>query len=304
MPKAKVKMLGQIGEFGLIAHIARKIRTDKSVICGVGDDAAVISYTQDKYLLFTTDMLVEGVHFTRREASFYQIGRKSLAVNISDIAAMGGVPKYAQVAVGFPRQLSLRAVDELMRGINNLAKEYGVNIVGGDTNRANRIVLSVSLLGEVKKTNLTLRSGAKVGNLIFVTGNLGGSRRLKQFNFIPRVKEAQEIIKKFKPTAMIDLSDGLVSDLQRIAEQSRVGAVVFEQLIPVCRGASLNSALYEGEDFELLFTVSLDAARQFYRQDKFPVTCIGKIVPKKNGLGMINKKAKLSSLKQKGFGHF
>jgi thiamine-monophosphate kinase len=299
-----MKTLKQIGEFGLIEHIAAKIKTDKSVICGIGDDAAVLSYTRDKYLLLTTDMLIEGVHFRKREASFSQIGRKALAVNISDIAAMGGVARYAVVSAGFPKQLSLRAVDDIMRGINMLAQEFDINIVGGDTVRSDRIVLSISLVGEVEKRNLTLRSGAKVGDLIFVTGTLGGSKRLRQFNFIPRVKEAQGIIKRFKPTAMIDLSDGLAADLQRIAEQSRVGAVIFAQSIPVSRGASLKGALYEGEDFELLFTMSLDSARKFYKQDKFPITCIGKIVRKNRGLSVIDKKTKMYPLKRKGFRHF
>ncbi len=299
-----MKTLSQIGEFGLIERIAKKIRADKSVVCGIGDDTAVISYTRDKYLLFTTDMLIEGVHFSRKEATFAQIGRKALAVNISDIAAMGGVPKYAVISAGIPKALCLRAIDDIMYGINTLAREYKINIVGGDTVRSNKIVLCVSLVGEVKKRNLVRRSGAKVGDLIFVSGALGNSRRLKQFNFIPRVKEAQAIIKKFKPRAMIDLSDGLVSDLQRIAKQSRVGAAIFKELIPLSRGASLQSALYEGEDFELLFTMSLKSARKFYKKGKFPITCIGKIVDKKEGLAIINKKARPRPLKQKGFRHF
>jgi len=296
--------LDKIGEFGLIERMRKKIKTDSSVICGIGDDAAVISYTKDKYMLFTTDMLIEGVHFTRREATFSQIGRKSLAVNISDIAAMGGIPKHAVVSAGIPKGLCLRTVDDIMRGINTLAREYGINIVGGDTVCSGKIALCVSLTGEVKKSDLTLRSGAKVGDLIFVTGTLGGSRRLRQFNFIPRVKEAHQIIKKFRPTAMIDLSDGLASDLHRIASSSKVGAVLFEKLIPLSRGATAQSALYEGEDFELLFTVSLDSARKFYKKDKFPITCIGKVMEKKKGLTIINRKAKVSSLRQKGFKHF
>ena len=299
-----MKTLQDIGEFGMIERIAKKIKCDKSVICGVGDDAAVLSYTRDKYLLFTTDMLIEGVHFRRKDASFAQIGRKALAVNISDIAAMGGIPKYAVVSAGFPKKISLRAVNEIMRGVHTLAEEFGINIVGGDTVRAKSIVLCISLMGEVKKRNLTLRSGAKAGDLIFVSGNLGGSRRLKQFNFIPRLKEAQKIVERFRPTALIDISDGLASDLQRITEQSKVGAVIFEELIPVSRGASLRQALYEGEDFELLFTMSLDSARKFYKKDKFPITCIGKIVERKGGLTLIDKKAKVRYLEQKGFRHF
>jgi thiamine-monophosphate kinase len=299
-----MKALQRIGEFGLIKRLTKRIINDKSVIRGVGDDAAVISYRRGKYLLFATDMLVEGVHFRQKEASFLQIGRKALAVNISDIAAMGGIPKYAVVSLGFPKSLCVRALDDMMRGITTLAKEYGINVVGGDTVRSGKIVLNVSLIGEVKKRNLVLRSGAKVGDLIFVTGSLGGSGKLKQFNFIPRVKEAQELIKIFNPTAMIDISDGLASDLRRIAEQSEVGAVIFKQLIPVAPRASLQSALYTGEDFELLFTVSLDSARRFQEKGKVPVTCIGKIVEKKRGLTIIASRAKVTTLKEEGFRHF
>lgn len=288
----------------MIERISKKIKPGKTVIRGIGDDAAVLAYTKDKYLLFTTDMLVEGVHFRRKHATGAQVGRKALAVNISDIAAMGGVPKYALVSAGFPKKLPVRLADEMMRGIKTLAKEYGIHIVGGDTVRSGKIVISVALLGEVKKRDLTLRSGAKPGDLIFVSGTLGGSRRLKQFNFIPRLKEAHRIIKKFKPTAMIDLSDGLASDLGRIAEQSSVGAVIFEQLIPISPGASIKDALYEGEDFELLFTLSLRAARRFHKEKAFPITCIGKVVEKKRGLIFIDKKARLSSLKNKAFKHF
>lgn len=305
LSKKAMKTLQQFGEFGLIERIAKNIVTDKSVICGIGDDAAVISFTKDKYLLFTTDMLVEGVHFTQHQATFAQIGRKALAVNISDIAAMGGIPKYAVISVGLPKKTHIRAVDEMICGINTLAEDFGINIVGGDTVRANKIVLSVSLVGEVNVPDLTLRSGANVGDLIFVTGTLGGSRRLKQFNFIPRVKEAQKIIKEFRPTAMIDISDGLASDLQRIAEQSKVGVVIFEQLIPVTRGSTLKGALYEGEDFELLFTMSLASARKFYKKkSKLSIACIGKIVEKKRALALINRKAQLRPLKVRTFEHF
>jgi len=299
-----MKTLKQIGEFGLIEKFAKKVKVDKSVFCGIGDDTAVISFSKDKYLLLTTDMLTEGTHFRIGHAAYYQIGRKALAVNISDIAAMGGVPNYALVSIGIPEKLNSRAVDSIMRGINDLACEYKINIVGGDTIRCAKLTLSISLTGTVKKHSVVLRSGARPDDLIFVTGSLGNSRILKQFNFIPRVNEAQDIIKKYKPTAMIDISDGLASDLKRITEASCVGAVIFSKLIPRSHGASIRSALYEGEDFELLFTVPLKFARKFYRQDKFPITCIGKIVNKKEGLSVIDRNAKLKKLKNKGFKHF
>ncbi|MBN3039354.1 MAG: thiamine-monophosphate kinase [Candidatus Omnitrophica bacterium] len=298
------KKLYQIGEFDLIERIARKFNISKSVVKGIGDDTAVISYKKDRYLLLTTDMLVEGVHFSRRGANFFQIGRKSLAVNISDIAAMGGIPRYAVISAAFPRATPLSIIDNIMRGIGSIAEEFKVDIVGGDTVRSQSIILNISLLGEVKKGFLILRSGAKAGDLIFVTGNLGNTRRLKQFNFIPRVKEAQDIIKRFRPSSMIDISDGLVSDLHRIARESSVGAVIFEQMIPLAPQASLNQALYDGEDFELLFTMPLESARKFYKEQISPLSCIGKIVEKKKGLTLIDKKAGVSTLKEKGFKHF
>ncbi|MFC1631727.1 thiamine-phosphate kinase [Candidatus Omnitrophota bacterium] len=298
-------MLKQIGEFGLIARLNKSVATDKSVIRGIGDDCAVIAHTPDKYLLFTTDMLVEGVHFSQRAATFTQIGRKALAVNISDIAAMGGIPKYAVISLALPKRISVRRAENIFRGINTLADQFGINIVGGDTVRSNKIVISIAMIGEVKKRDLTLRSGAQIGDLIFVTGHLGGSRRLRQFNFIPRIEEAQKLVKGFKPRAMIDLSDGLAADLKRIAKASQVGALIFAELIPLSRGCSLNSALFDGEDFELLFTLSLDAARKFYRKKiKFPVSCIGKIVQRKRGLAIIDKKSKLRPLPDKSFKHF
>ncbi|MFH1045864.1 MAG: thiamine-phosphate kinase [Candidatus Omnitrophota bacterium] len=297
-----MKTLKQIGEFGLIERIAKQLTTDKTVIRGIGDDAAVISDSGDSYLLFTTDMLVEGVHFTRREASFYQIGRKSLAVNISDIAAMGGIPTYAVVSCGLPAALPLSAADEMIRGISTLAKEFGVNIVGGDTVRSPVIVINIALLGKVKKNELVLRSGAKVNDLIFVSGTLGNTRRLKQYNFIPRLKEARYLVKQYKPSSMIDLSDGLASDLRRISEQSRVGAVLFEELLPLAPGATARGALYDGEDFELLFTLPLERVRALYAKRALPdfCTCVGKIVTRKEGLTLIDKKARQITLTLKG----
>lgn len=311
----KERTIAQLGEFGFIERVAQKIRVDKSVVHGIGDDAAVLAWTKDKYLLFTTDMLVENVHFRREEASFLQIGRKALGVNISDIAAMGGIPTYAQVAVGMPPNLLLSAADELMRGISALAKEFDINVTGGDTVRSEFIVLCISLLGEVRRRDLTLRSGAKEGDLIFVTGRLGGSRKLKQFNFIPRIKEAQEIIKQFRPTAMLDVSDGLASDLCRLCESSQAGAVIFEQMIPLSPGAFVQNALYDGEDFELLFTMSLENARKFYQESLMlpgkgvpaiscAISCIGRIVQKKEGLTIIDQQARVLPLEQKGFKHF
>jgi thiamine-monophosphate kinase len=303
-----MKTLHNIGEFGLIERIAKSVRTDASVIKGIGDDCAVLKYTKDKYLLFTTDMLIEDVHFTRKEATFFQIGYKAMAVNLSDIAAMGGIPKSAVVSGGLPCNLKLNQADEIQQGINFAAKKFGVNIVGGDTNRSDKIILSVALLGEIEKKNLVLRSTARSGDLIFVTGSLGGSRKKKQFSFIPRIKEARLLVKECKPSAMIDLSDGLASDLERICQASKVGALIYPDLIPLSVDAKgISSALYDGEDFELLFTLPISKAKtinHLFARANFPISCIGQIKPRGSEIKIVNKKGQVRKLEKKHFRHF
>ena len=182
-------------------------------------------------------------------------------------------------------------------------------MVGGDTVRSKTIVVDVSLIGEVEKGRLALRSGAKCGDAIFVTGVLGGSIKGKHLNFTPRVNEAREILKKFKINSMIDISDGLALDLKRILEASGVGSCVYESAIPLSRDAvSINNALYDGEDYELLFTMSVKEARRFIRTTlnkmKTPVTLIGEIVSKKNGCKIIRVNGKEEDMKIKGYLHF
>ncbi len=252
-----MKKLKDIGEFGLINRIAEKEKVlDKEVILGIGDDAAVIKYKKGRYLLLTTDMLIEGVHFNKKATPF-QIGWKALATNISDIAAMGGIPKYALVSLGLKKEISVKFVDEIYRGIRTLAKKFKVTILGGDTVSSPKIVVNIVLSGEVEKNYLTLRKGAQIGDKIYITGALGGSILGKHLSFIPRVKEARYLVKNLHPTSMIDISDGLLSDLKRICEASEVGAKIYQKKIPLSKEAvSLENALTAGEDFELLFTVS------------------------------------------------
>jgi len=223
--------LENIGEFGLIEKIAKGTKTNKSVIKGIGDDAAVLEWTKDRYLLATADMLIEDRHF-KRGASPQDIGWKALCCGISDIAAMGGEPRWALVSCGLPKGLAVRYADGIYSGLKKAAGRFGVNIVGGDTNASDKIILDVTVLGEVKKEDLVLRSGARVGDLIFVTGELGGSIRGKHLDFTPRIKESQILVKDFKINSMIDLSDGLSSDLNHILEQSAAGAIIYEYLIP------------------------------------------------------------------------
>jgi thiamine-monophosphate kinase len=252
----------QLGEFGLIDLISKQLHSDKRVIRGVGDDTAVLSSGKGRYLLFTTDMLAENVHFTRRQAA-RDVGHKALACNISDIAAMGGLPTFAVVSIGLPQDLPVKYVQELYQGMQKLAKLFKVSIVGGDTIKSDHIVINIALLGEVKKKDLVTRDGAKKGDWIFVTGALGGSlKSQKHLCFTPCVQQAQFLVKNFKPSAMMDISDGLAGDLNHILKASKVGAELWYQDIPLSKGCSLEKGLSDGEDFELLFTLSSVQAKK------------------------------------------
>ena len=252
----------QLGEFGLIDRIRKRLRIGSDVIRSIGDDTAVLPYTRGKYLLFTTDMLVQDVHFTRRMPT-QAIGHKALACNISDIAAMGGIPTYAVVSMGLPRNLSVRYMDELYQGIQKLAKQFGVSIVGGDTIKSDKITINVALLGQVEKEYLVTRDGATAGDWIFVTGPLGRSFQIgRHLTFTPRVAQARFLVRNFKPSAMIDISDGLAGDLNHILKASRVGARLWEGQIPKNPGCTLQQAFIDGEDFELLFTLATPKAKK------------------------------------------
>ena len=289
----------ELGEAGLVKRLAKRFRLDNTVIKGSGDDTAVLRWTKDKYLLFTCDMVVEGVHFDLKKAAPFQIGWKALARNISDIAAMGGVPRYALVSIGLLPSTSVKFLDELYRGIQKCAKAFNVNIVGGDTARSKKLVIDVSLIGEVEKENVVFRSGAETGDIIFVTGSLGGSIKGKHLNFMPRLKEARALVKNFKISSMIDISDGLALDLWRVLDASKVGARIYKDAVPISSEAdSFEKAISEGEDFELLFTMSPGEAKRFVKRARpkigAPVTMIGRIVDKRYGY----------NLKSKGYLHF
>lgn len=299
----------EIGEIGLIDRIAKRNRLDRSVIKGIGDDAAVIKWTRNKYLLLTCDMLIEDVHFRRGTATPFQIGWKALARNISDIAAMGGVPRYAVVSAGMNPSLPVAFFDGIYEGVRSVAKRFKVNLVGGDMARSDKLVLDVSLIGEVEKKNLILRSGANPGDVIMVTGSLGGSLEGKHLNFTPRLDEARELVRNFKISSMIDVSDGLVLDLWRMLEASSAGGRIYQSLIPVSRKAhSFDKAICDGEDFELLFTMRPQDARRLLRdchkKMKTAVTLIGEITDKIFGYRLITEDGKEKNLTAKGYLHF
>ncbi len=249
-------------------------------------------------------MMVEGVDFYKN-TPLELVGRKSLAVSISDIAACGGIPEHAVVSLGLPKRMQVKQVDRLAKGIFKLAKGFGINIVGGDISAADKLVIDVSMLGLVKKNNLCLRKGAKVGDLLMVTGELGGSIKGKHLNFTPRLKEAQFLVNNFKINAMIDISDGLAADLGHILKQSKVGAVLYESLIPLSKQArDTQDALCSGEEFELLFCAPREQASKIIKSTKYRFQLIGEIMPQSFGARLINYKNRYLRLLPKGYRHF
>ncbi len=302
----KVKTLGEIS---LIEKFKKRIKLDSSVRVGPGDDAASIRMKNKRLQLFTTDMLIEGTHFTKRTASPSQIGHKALAVNISDIAAMGGVPRHAVVSLGINKNSEYSFVNGVFEGIKSLADKFKINIVGGDVNSSKNFIVSIALLGEAKDKKLSLRSGAKEKDVIMVTGTLGGSLKGRHLKFMPRLKEAQALVENFRINSMVDISDGLSNDLYQICRASRKGAVVYESLIPVSPAAkSVKSALADGEDFELLFTLPArfvkKAVDAFKRKGLVGITPIGQIVSKEKGINIIDRFGRKKALVRSGFRHF
>jgi len=299
------KKLSEIGEFGLINQLAQIFKNDKAVIKGIGDDTAVVRLSKNEYSLLTTDMLMEGVHF-RRSMTARLIGRKALACSLSDIASMGGCPQYALVSLGISPKESLTFVKQLYEGMNRIAKKFKVQVIGGDTIKSQKLIINVSLIGKVNKSRLIMRTGAKAGDQIFVTGELGRSyQQQHHLKFVPRIKEAQYLALKFKPTSMIDISDGLAQDLDHIIKASHVGAKIYEDKIPLRKKANIKHALYDGEDFELLFTLPKRKAKLLTNLNKctFPFYSIGEIT-KSKGIQFVDRKANTSKLHQNGYTHF
>ncbi|MBU2540641.1 MAG: thiamine-phosphate kinase [Candidatus Omnitrophica bacterium] len=301
-----MKRLKDIGEFGLIERIRKRLRPCPGCIKGIGDDAAVLVSKREEFMLLTTDSLVEGVHFKKGDNP-KAIGRKAISVSISDIAAMGGEPQYCTTSIGAPGDMSLNKIDNIFSGILQRAKEFKVAIVGGDTVRSKNLIINTALIGKVERKSLVTRDGARVNDIIFLSGRVGGSSCLKRhLNFRPHLEESRFLVKNFRINSMIDLSDGLFSDLCKLCKESNVGAVIYEELIPFNKDVNLTSALYEGEDFKLLFTVAPDMAKKvsaIYDYRFFP---IGHIQDKRFGLKLVGKGPNREevSLADKSFKHF
>jgi thiamine-monophosphate kinase len=268
--------LASLGENGLLRLLtARWPKAGKGLEVGTGDDCAVLRIG-GRSVLFKTDCVVEGVHF-RSDAAPGQIGRKALARALSDVAAMGGTPLAAVITLGLPAAESPSRLARIYRGLEATARTYGTLLVGGETTRAAQLFLNVALLGECADGPPILRSGARAGDLLFVTGRLGATQARKHLVFEPRLPEGQWLAHHRVATAMMDLSDGLGADLPRLAEASRLAYDLDEAAIPRRPGATLKAALNDGEDYELLFTIAPARAAWLKKKWPFatPLHCIG-----------------------------
>lgn len=329
--------LRQIGEFGLIRRIQKQFHPPLfSVPLGIGDDAAAILPTPGKYLLLTTDSLLEQVHFDLSFTDFSELGRKALAVNLSDIAAMGGRPRFFLVSLGVSDRQTVQEIDRLYRGMRKASREAGTELIGGNTTYTRGpLFISITLLGEVSKKEMTTRAGAKRGDHLYVTGTLGdaaaGLALLKKGGetgrfaglvrryHLPeaRWREGALLAENAIPSAMIDLSDGLSSDLRHLSEQSRVGAELDLGSIPISpplkryarrTGADpLEYALNGGEDYELLFAVpdkKVKRLEALIGRGAIAARRIGKIVEAAKGLTARGLDGRLRPIEPKGYDHF
>jgi thiamine-monophosphate kinase len=319
--------ISSLGEIKLIDKIRSQVKLfSNDIIKGIGDDAAVLEYNSKYYMLLTTDTLVEDDHFSVRWFKPEQIGSKAIESNISDIAAMGGIPKYALVSITLTKNLEVDFFDKLYKGIAKKCEKYRISIIGGNLSSGKKISIIISLIGVVEKKNLCLRSDAKVNDLILVTGTLGNSRSglelLKHnkcgksidyyLNPTSKLKESRLLVKN-KINAMEDVSDGLASEVLNICNASKKGAVIYKDLIPLEKNTIIdakkvkkdpyNYALYGGEDYELVFTINkkeLDSLNKLKNKLKFSV--VGKILPKNKGVYLLDKDKKIKL--NYGYEHF
>ena len=334
--------LKDLGEFGLIDRITKKIKTyQKNTKLGPGDDAAVIS--SKKNILVSSDMLVEGIHFDMSFTPLKHLGYKSVIVNISDIYAMNAIPTQITVNLGISSKYTIEAIDELYNGILLACKKYKVDIIGGDiTSCISGLTISITAIGEGNENEIVRRSGAKENDLLVTTGDLGGAYmglnvlqrekevwknnpnmqpELDDFNYILerqlKPEARKDIIESFKevkikPTSMIDISDGLASEIFHICKSSNVGCRVYEDKIPIdsetyktSMDFNINptiSALNGGEDYELLFTINQKDYDKIKNDPK--ITVIGHITKKDQGINLVGNGNTLTPLKAQGWNHF
>lgn len=304
-------------ETDLLHSIKRWTRSPRTPY-GIGDDAALVRPSKGKTQVITTDFLAEGVDFKKGD-DLALVGRKVLAVNLSDLAAMGAKPRHALLYLAFPQRTPAHSIRQFFKGWNTLAKKYHIDLIGGDLSRGKEWMAGAVLIGERPVSSNFLRSGAKAGDSLWVTGALGGSILGKHFQFEPRVREALFLRENFPVSACIDLSDGLGQDLPRLLEASGKGAHIFLDSIPVSAAAKrlshrsrkrpIQHAFQDGEDFELLFTTGLKDDQRLLKTwgKKFraPLTKIG-VITQGRGIRcfVAEKEQKMSAGLWKGYDHF
>ena len=279
-----MQTLADIGEDALIRRLVAGLEFDASVIAGPGDDCAVVrAPARGEHLLLKTDTVVEGVHFTAQTPPRL-IGRKAMARVVSDFAAMAAVPRHALVTLIAPPHTPVQRVLAVYRGLREQARACGVQVVGGETSSGGQLILTVSLSGTAPAKAWIGRHRARAGDLLWVTGRLGGSIRGKHLRFDPRLAEARWLVRQVPVHAMMDLSDGLAKDLPRLAAACGLDYRVDKALLPRSRGCSLEQAWGDGEDYELLFATPARGRARLaaaWRQafPKLPLTCIGTLGP-------------------------
>ncbi len=343
MQKQQRTEINSLGEFGLIKVLTGRFKNiNPSTIKAVGDDAAVID-TGNKYTLVTTDLLAEGIHFDLMYCPLKHLGYKSVVVNLSDIYAMNGTPKQVTVSIAISNRFSVEALEELYEGIRYACEQYGVDLVGGDTSSSVKgLFISVTAIGEVEKEKVTYRNTAREGDFLCVTGDLGsaylGLQLLEREKHVyldnpqlqPDLENQRYIVgrqlkpearrdivelfteKKILPTAMIDISDGLSSDLLHICTQSDVGCRLYETDIPISQEAIEQAfkfhldptacALSGGEDYELLFTINKEDRKKL--DNEWDITVIGDIVKKDQGVKLLTKSGNLHDITAQGWDAF
>ena len=336
----KITPIKDIGEFALINRLVKKFsKKNKSTLKAWGDDAALIDF-KDKQVVMSTDMLVEGIHFDRNYTPLKHLGYKAVVINLSDIYAMNAKPTQIVVSLAISSGYSVEALEELYEGIRFACEKYHIDLVGGDTSSSlSGMTISITVLGEVEKEEVVYRNGAKENDLICVSGDLGAAYmglqvllrenevfkanpntqpQLEEYDYIlqrqlkPEArKDIIDLLKKakIKPTSMIDISDGLSSEILHICKQSDVGCVLYEEKIPLAKetrkiGKEFNlapsiPALNGGEDYELLFTIPLKYAEEIQRYPE--ISIVGHIVKKEKGTSLISNDGKAFPLEAQGW---
>lgn len=336
--------LSQLGEFKLIEKLTKSFQLkNASSLTGVGDDAAVIQISEDERLLISTDMLIEGVHFNLMYSPLRHLGYKAVAVNVSDICAMNGIAEQITVSIAVSNRFPVEALEELYSGIQKACERYNVDLIGGDTTSSRSgLIIGVTVIGRADKSKITYRSGAKENDLLVVTGDLGAAyvglqileREKEVYKANPSIQpdlaghdyiierqlkpEARVDVIRFLneleviPTSMIDISDGLASEIFHLCNSSKVGCHIYDEKIPIDAKTSMTAldfnldpatcALNGGEDYELLFTID---QRDYHKIKGNPhMTVIGHITNEKDGKYFVDKSGSVIELRAQGWDHF